>query len=259
MFHNFENEGRKTAHVTLRSVNKTRVRDLVLEISFLREQRRLIFIKQWRLFNMKTAVLSILFSTSATRKNCSVRSDFLNRYRVFRQPALTLVAGCHFGDLMGARLAVSTAVRSAKRVIIYLLKLLQSFLFGFKWLNLVHQISRCSKKRPTMSASSWQWFLSPQQWHKIKNSKMKNRQKTKHLIKEQNSGDRTSSRGHVTSPPPPAVRVALSATKESVAPPSESQYCDKRRPSLEPRLATLAANCSDSHYLTSKSPRHRYK
>lgn len=37
VFHNFENEGRKTAHVTLRSVNKTRVRDLVLEISFLRE------------------------------------------------------------------------------------------------------------------------------------------------------------------------------------------------------------------------------
>lgn len=37
MFPNFENEGRKTARVNLRSVNKTRVRDLVLEISFLRE------------------------------------------------------------------------------------------------------------------------------------------------------------------------------------------------------------------------------
>lgn len=78
MFHNFESEGRKTARVTLRSVNKTRVRDLVLELSFLREQRRLIFIKQWRLFNMKTAVLSILFSASATRTSCFVKSDFLS-------------------------------------------------------------------------------------------------------------------------------------------------------------------------------------
>lgn len=37
MFHNFESEGRKTARVNLRSVNKTPVRDLVLELSFLRE------------------------------------------------------------------------------------------------------------------------------------------------------------------------------------------------------------------------------
>lgn len=41
-------------------------------------------------------------------------------------------------------------------------------------------------------------------------------------------------------------------TKEEVV--SESQYCDKHCPTLELRFTTLAANCLDSHYLTSKSP-----
>lgn len=137
MFHNFESEGRKTARVTLRSVNKTRVRYLVLEISFLREQRRLIFIKQWRLFNMKTAVLSILFSASATRTSCFVKSDFLSRYRVFKQPASTLVSGCHFGDLMetrqrSAQLSELTTARLRMRVINLLTQTPSIFPFWLK-------------------------------------------------------------------------------------------------------------------------------
>lgn len=48
-------------------------------------------------------------------------------------------------------------------------------------------------------------------------------------------------------------------TKQPVAPLTGSQYHDKQCPTLQPRFTTLAANCFDSHYLTSKSPQPGYK
>ena len=115
MFHDFlegacDSDGTKTAYVTLRSVNKTRVRRLILELFLSKEYR--FSQNNGACLTMKTAALSRLFSASATR----TKSDFLSRYRVFRQAASTLVSGCHFGDLMGARLAVSTTVSSANRI-----------------------------------------------------------------------------------------------------------------------------------------------
>lgn len=191
------------------------------------------------------------------------------RYRVSRQPVLTLVAGCHFRDLMGARLVVSTAISSALmnwplhvcawELSIYVLRLLQSFLFGSKWLNLVHQLSRCSKRRPPCRPHPGSGVSHLNSGTKSKTVKWKIDRKQSTWLKNKTAEIEWARGSRDLLPPPPALRVALSVTKESVAPPSESQYCDKRRPSLEPRFGTLAANCSDSHYLTSKSPRHRYK
>lgn len=206
---------------------------------------------------MKTAVLSILFSASATRTSCLISS--------FQATGVDSSFRLPFWRLDGNKAAVSSAKWIDNCTFAhesYQSTYSDSFNLSFLALN----GSTLSTKYPDALRSvqpcrphHGSGFSHLNSGTKSKILKWKIDRKQSTWLKNKTA---EIERARGVTWPPLLRRLSewpFSATKESVAPPSESQYCDKRRPSLEPRLATLAANCSDSHYLTSKSPRHRYK